>query len=97
MLRRRLCRNADTALLSLAHDIDGPSRADMRNVNASPRILCQHDIAGHGNIFCNRRTPFQPEHGTAVALIHNAVLNQRTFFLMIDNDLIKSMEIIVCV
>ena len=57
-------------------------------------VLCQQDITGNCNVLCYRRTPLEPQHGAAVSLVHDTLGAECGFLLMVDDNLVKAMEIV---
>ena len=67
----------------------------MGDMHMCPRILGQQHIPGHCNILGHRGTAFQPQQGTAMALVHHPVLAERSLLLMVDDKVVtEGMEVI---
>ena len=96
-MRRDLRRDADAVLLGLAHELDRTARADVGDVDACTGILGEQDVARDGDVLGDRRTALHAEHRAAVALIHDAVLDERRLFLVVDDDLVERVQVIVSV
>ncbi len=69
----------------------------MSHMNLGICIFCQHNIPSYGNILRNSRTAFHTQHSTSVALVHNAFFYQAGFLIMVNNDFVKSSQIIIAV
>ena len=58
-------------------------------------VLREQDVAGDGDVLGDRRAALHAKHRAAVALIHDAVLDERRLFLVVDDDLVERVQVVV--
>ena len=66
-------------------------------MNPCSCIFSQSNITVHRNILSYCWTALHAQHGTSVAFIHNAFLDEAWLLLMVDDYLIKGLQIIIAV
>ena len=69
----------------------------MCHMHPGIRVLRQHHITGYRNILCYCRTPLHAQHGTSMALVHDTFLHQGSFFLVVDNHLVKGSQVVIAI
>ena len=94
MVGRYFRRDLDAAFLCLTHHVHRPRRADVCHMDAGVGVFRQQNIPIHRDILRHRWASLDAQHGTPMAFVHAAFLNQGGILVVIDDHLIEGAKII---